>query len=299
MTANVSPAGGRALPPVSGAVLESLYQHRVLSTRQLRAMHAPAAGLRWMQRVMAALAAAGLVGFVRVGRGAPRLYHLTAAGADAVELIATRTEPRRRLITAARAAGPLHAHTREVNDAGIAFMTAARQRRDDCGPLAWRHEIAHPTGPPRGRHGGPVVIADAVLSYLQHTTDDRLAFHYAFLEIDRATQPVDALAIKLARYTALHSHVPKGQSEPAWREHYPVFPLVLCLLSGTASAEALRRRERTVLALGAADPKLADHPHVQLRVAHLTDLIEHGPFAAIFHTPTDPAVGVDWLGARP
>ena len=299
MTAAVSPADGRALPPVSGAVLESLYQHRVLSTRQLRAMHAPAAGLRWMQRVMAALAAARLVGFVRVGRGAPRLYHLTAAGADAVELIPTRTEPRRRLITAARAAGPLHAHTREVNDAGIAFMTAARQRGDDCGPLAWRHEIAHPTGPPRGRHGSPVVIADAVVTYLQHATDDRLAFHYAFLEIDRASQPVDALAIKLARYTALHAYVPKGRSEPAWREHYPVFPLVLCLLSGTTSPQALKRRERTVLALCAADPKLADNPHVHLRVARLSDLIEHGPFAAIFHAPTDPGVGVDWLGARP
>ena len=108
----------RALAPISGAVLESLYQHRVLSTRQLSVMHAPGPDRRWMQRVMAALVDARLVDFVRVGRGAPRLYHLTAAGADAVELIATRTEPRRRLITAARAAGPLHAHTREVNDVG-------------------------------------------------------------------------------------------------------------------------------------------------------------------------------------
>ena len=299
MTATHSPAGGRALPPVSGPVLESLYQHRVLSTRQLRTMHAPAAGLRWMQRVMAALAAAGLVGFVRVGRGAPRLHHLTASGADAVELIPTRTEPRRRLITSARAAGPLHSHTREVNDAGIAFMTAARQRGDDCGPLGWRHEIAHPTGPARGRHGTPAVIADAVLTYLQHTTDERLAFHYAFLELDRATQPVDALATKLARYPALHAYVPKGQSEPAWREHYPVFPLVLCLLSGATSPQALKRRERTVLALCATDPKFADNPHVHLRVAHLTDLIEHGPFAAIFHAPAEPDLDVDWLGARP
>src|SRR5689334_18900879 len=98
-------------------------------------MHAPHAGRRWMQRVMASVLDAGLVGFVRVGRGAPRLYRLTAAGADAVEMIATRTEHRRRLITAAKAAGPLHSHTREVNDVGIAFMSAARDRGDDCGPL--------------------------------------------------------------------------------------------------------------------------------------------------------------------
>ena len=143
------------------------------------------------------------------------------------------------------------------------------------------------------------MIADAVLTYLQHTAGDRLAFHYAFLEIDRATQPVDALATKLARYTALHTYVPKGQSERAWREHYPVFPLVLCLLSGTPSPQALKRRERTVLALCATDPKLADNPHVHIRFAHLTDLIEYGPFAAIFHAPTDPDVAVDWLGARP
>jgi hypothetical protein len=89
-----------------------------------------------MQRVMASLLDAGLVGFVRVGRGAPRLYRLTAAGADAVELIATRTEHRRWLITAAKAAGPLHSHTREVNDVGIAFVTAARDRWLWCRPGA-------------------------------------------------------------------------------------------------------------------------------------------------------------------
>ena len=233
---------------------------------------------------------------MRVGRGAPRLYHLTAAGADAVELIATRTEPRRRLVTAARAAGPLHAHTREVNDAAIAFMTAARDRGDDFGPLAWRHEIAHPAGPPRGPHGAPAVIADAVLTYLQHHRDGRLAFHYAFLELDRATQPVDALATKLARYTAVHAHTAKGKHEPAWREHYPVFPMVLCLLSGTPSPDTLRRRARTVLALCAADPALADNPHVHVRVGLFTDLVGRGPFAAIFHAPDRPDVALDWLG---
>jgi hypothetical protein len=142
-----------------------------------------------------------------------------------------------------------------------------------------------------------MVIADAVLTYLQHHRDDRLAFHYAFLELDRATQPVDALASKLARYTAVHDHTSKGHREPAWRQHYPVFPMVLCLLSGTTTPEVLERRRRTVLALCAADPTLVENRHVRVRVARFTDLIERGPFATIFHDPDHPEHAVDWLGA--
>lgn len=284
-----------SLPPIAGPVLESLYQHRVLSTEQVHATHTPHAGLRYTQRILAQLARAGLVAFVRAGRGGARLHHLTPAGADAVELISTRPEPRRRLVTSAKAAGPLQAHTVAVNDTGIAFMQAARERGDECEPLAWRHEIAHPTGPARGARGAPLVIADALITYLQYEPDGAMAVHYAFLELDRATQPAADLAAKLARYPAVHAYTPKGAGRPAWREHYPVFPLVLGVLAGKPQ-RVLQRRRDVVLDLCAATPELADSRQVQVRLALLEDLAQHGPFAPVFRTPERPDRPVDWLG---
>lgn len=284
------------LPPVAGPMLESLYQHRVLATRQLHQMHTPATGLRWTHQVLQQLAAAGLVGWVRAGRGGVRLHHLTAAGADAVELIPSRAELRRRLVTPAKAVGPLQAHTLAVNDAGIAFLTTARTRGDECEPLAWRHEIAHPTGPARPGNRAPLLIADALLSYLQTGPGQQLVFHTAFIELDRATQPVDALADKLARYATLHSYTPKGASRPGWKQYYAVFPHVLCVMAGKPRA-ALERRRQTALALAHADAALAASRHVQVRACLLDDLTTEGPFGLIFRTAADPGQPVTWLGA--
>lgn len=52
-----SAAPGSRLRSVAGEVLDSLYQHRLLSTAQLREIHAPHASARWMQRVLAELEA--------------------------------------------------------------------------------------------------------------------------------------------------------------------------------------------------------------------------------------------------
>lgn len=293
-----SPTGPVAatLPPVAGAMLESLYQHRVLATRQLHQMHNPTTGLRWTHQVLQQLAQAGLTGWVRAGRGGVRLHHLTAAGADAIELIPSRAELRRRLITPAKAVGPLQAHTLAVNDTGIAFMNTARARGDECEPLAWRHEIAHPTGPARPGNRSPLLIADALISYLQTGGGKQLVFHSAFIELDRATQPVDALADKLARYATLHSYTPKGAARPGWAQYYAVFPYVLCVMAGK-NRPALERRRQTALALAHADPALAATRHVQVRACLLEDLTTQGPFAAIFRSAADPGRPVTWLGA--
>ncbi len=79
-------------------------------------------------------------------------------------------------------------------------MRAARARGDECGPLAWRHEIAHPIGPAPGRRTPEQLIADALLTYQRNQPDGTTSFHYRFIELDRATMPVDDLAAKLARY---------------------------------------------------------------------------------------------------
>ena len=280
-----------ALPPVAAAMLESLHAHRLLTAGQLRELHAPHASLRWTHRALARLASHGLVDFARAGRGGRRVYHLTADGINAVSATERTGRPRRS--AGPPVAGPLTAHTLAVNDAAIAFVTAARGRGDECGPLAWRHEVAHPTSSPAPGQRRALVIADALLTYLEHRDQGELAFHYRFLELDRATQPTNLLAAKLARYTDLHTYTAKGARRPAWQEHYPVFPEVLCVLTG-APRPALERRAQTVLALYAAHPGV--DPQVVVSICLLDDLTQHGPWAPVFHRPQNPDRRVDWLG---
>jgi hypothetical protein len=284
------------LPAVTTEVLTSIYQHRLLSTSQVHAMHMPGRTRRWTEQVLAQLARRGLTAFVRPGRGGPRLYSLTLAGTQAVELVPTRVETRRKLITPEQAAGPLWRHTLAVNDTGITFMHAAHKRGDDFGALSWRHEIAHKI---TGHDQRELLIADALLTYLAHGKDGQLTFHYRLLELDRATVPTDTLASKLARYTDLYHYTPTSRaqpaSEPAWQARYPLFPDIICVLTGQPRA-ALQRRAQTVLALCQADPRLQSTPEVRVSLVLLEDLQGKGPFAAIWRRPNDPARPIDWLG---
>jgi GH24 family phage-related lysozyme (muramidase) len=283
----------RPLPAVAVDMLESVHQHRLLSTAQLHALHTPNAGSRWTQWLLEQLERRGLVSFVR-HCGAGKLWYLTGRGAGAVEQLPDRAEARRKPIGAEQAAGPLRAHTLQVNDAGIAFVEAAREPGHECGPLSWRHEIAHPIGRPPGQRRGELLIADALLTYLIPDGEEA-GVHYRFLELDRATLPAQALAAKLARYARLHRFAPEGQREPAWRAHYPAFPPVLCLLTGQPRARLERRREH-VLALCQADRELARAPHISISIALLEDLQQRGPFAQVFLELGDPGHSVDWLG---
>lgn len=185
-----------------------------------------------------------------------------------------------------------------MNDVGIAFVRAARECGDDCGPLSWRHEIAHPLGPPPGRRGSEQLIADALLSY-QLNTSEGPSFHYRFIELDRGTVPADHLADKLATYARLYHHAPpfEGGTEelaPLWTASYAIFPAVLVALAGRPAA-ALERRRRVVLGLCRADDALTGTPEVEIAICLLEELREQGPFSAIFHTPAEPERPTSWL----
>jgi hypothetical protein len=292
-------AAAPPLPAVATEVLTSIYQHRLLTTTQIHTMHMPDRSRRWAERVLQQLATRELTAFVRPGKGGPRLYYLTPTGANAVEQIPTRVETRRKLITPEQAAGPLWQHTLAVNDTAIAFMQAARARGDDFGPFAWHHEIAHRTPTP-GHARNELLIADALLTYL--AIGQEMTFHYRLLELDRATVPTDTLANKLARYADLYHHAPSNHGQPsgdpAWQAHYPIFPDIICILSGKPRP-ALQRRAQTVLALCQNDPQLQSTPEVRVSLALLEDLQARGPFAPIWHQPKDPAQRLDWLGNRP
>lgn len=280
------------LPPMANEILASLAAHRVLSTPQIQAIHAGRAAPRWVQKLLGRLRAAGLADYVRSAHGRRRLWHATEPGARmARRMGALEGEPP---VGAELAAGPLAEHTLLVNEAVICFLRAAAARGDDFGPLAWRHEVYHPLSRGRGRRRRSLV-ADAVLTYLRQDGSSNIAIEQRFLELDRATLTVDRLAAELARYAELYrAKEPKGR-EPLWRARYPVFPPVLCVLTG-APRKALVRRRSTASVLLASDPLHSRTPEVAISICLLEDLRREGPYAPIFRNVRDPGKPVDWLG---
>ncbi len=191
----------------------------------------------------------------------------------------------------------LKAHTIAVNQVGVAFVLAARAREDECGPDSWRNEVAHPITLARGRGAAELVIADALLSYLQTDEDGGLALHQRFVELDRGTLTAEQLANKIARYTRLRHF--KGSAdagaEPEWRKRYRAWPHLLVVLADQPR-ERMRQRLARTLALYGSDP--ATSGEVPLSFVALDDLSQQGPFAPVFFSAPHPDTPVDWLGNR-
>jgi hypothetical protein len=280
-------------------VLESLNQHRLLSTAQVHELHMPRASRRWAQDQLALLRKVELAESTWLP-GRRLLWHLTERGVDAAATIPSRAETRRKVISPEQAAGPLQEHTIAVNDVGLAFVRAARERGDECGPFDWRHEVAHSLGPPPGRRMPEQLISDAVLTYQLAEAKGQTSIAYRFIELDRATRSAADLAHRLGRYARLYRRtVPvegsAAESAALWSRLYPVFPTVLVVLAGRPR-DRLEDRRRTVLALCAQDPDLAETPEVEVSICLLDDLAEHGPFAPVCRTLATPGEPVDWLG---
>jgi Replication-relaxation len=284
-----------AMPAVATEIMESLYQHRVLSTTQIHELHTSRAHKSFSRRLLGTLHKAGVVECVS-GAGRLKLWYLTKRGNDAIETIGTRAEHRRKQVSADQAAGPLRMHTLAVNDVGIAFVNASRERGDDCGPLAWRHEIAHPIAPRRHRRPGDMVIADALLTYTQRRSDRTLRVHQRFVELDRATIPLQALCEKFDRYARLRDYTPEEPGREArrsgWRAYYDQFPGVLVIFAHR-DRKTLQRRMQNMIALHQADVQTRG---LTVLTGLLEDLCEHGPFAPIFIDPQNPERYLDWLG---
>lgn len=274
------------------AIVASLATHRALSARQVGEVHMPGSGSRRVRGALGRIAAAGLASHTRAAGPERSLWFATEEGISAA-VAAGALPDRIRALSPTQVRGVLRSHTFAVNEAAIAFLCAGRERGEDFGPLAWRHEIAHPLRP--GTHGrrARAVIADAVLTYLR-LTDEEVLLEQRFLELDRATLPVDALASELARYAELFRATAKDGT-PIWQRRYPVFPGVLCALAGADRAALVRRRD-TALALLRAEPWLTRAPEVGVRICLLEDLVARGPFAPIFHGLREPGREIDWLG---
>ena len=283
------------LPVAAGEIVASIAQHRVLSTPQIRALHFPCRSLRWAQRVLARLREAGLLDFVpNLGpAGTPRrLWFATERGAR-VAVESGVLEARPRLYDAEAASGPLQAHTLALNEAAICFARAARERGDDFGPLAWRHEVALRLG---GGRRAQTIFADAVLTYLR-LTDSAVVIEQRFVELDRATLSVDRLAAELARYSR-YLYAKGKRGELLWEAQHPYFPPVICVLAGGTRGELERRRDTAVVLLR-SNPEFTGAAELSVRLCLLEDLVERGPFAPIFVDARDPEEPVDWLVPEP
>jgi hypothetical protein len=289
----------QVLPTVAVEILESLYQHRLLTASQINQLHTPERTLRWTRRILTPLHEHGLI----ARAGGPHnyaLWYLTDHGADTIEAISKRAERRRRLTSPQQAAGPLRAHTLAVNDVGIAFVRAARQREDESGPLSWRHEIAHPISPARPKRPAELLVADALLTYIQADGEQSIVLHQRFIELDRGTLPAEQLAAKFTRYARLREHRPattrgEAPARPLWSAYYRSFPSVLVVLADQTHAGARRRIQRTI-ALHNTDPERERHGTVPTLFVTLADLAAHGPFAPVFIDLQSPGRYVDWLG---
>jgi len=284
-------AAGLRLPEATAEVIASLGEHRVLSTAQVHAIHFPNRSARRAQQVLSYLKRAGVIAYVEARRAPRRLWFLTERGAD-LALDAGEVERRPKVLAPEQAAGPLRAHTLAVNEVGISFLRAARERGDEFGALSWRHEIAHPLNRGRGR-ARRTLIADAVLTYVL-PEDQYLSIEQRFVEVDRATLSVERLVAELARYGQLDGARDKRGYE-LWRDYYPSFPPVICALAG-APRKALVRRRDVALALLEEHPALSRAYGVAIYFCLLDDLTDRGPFAPIFRTVETPDRPVDWRG---
>ncbi|KPH98731.1 Plasmid replication-relaxation [Actinobacteria bacterium OV450] len=267
--------------------LALIAQHRMITTTQLHQMLAPQTPARKIYKVLAPLRAQGLIAHTVLGRSNRLQAHfLTAAGAQTV-----RDWPEMRgrapAVLADAAASLRAAHTLTSVRAHLAFLTDARNRGDEYGPLDWVPEIAHRL-PDTG--GEDQVIADAVFHYT--AGGPRRRQYRAFVEIDRATMSSERLARKLISYARFHDYTPQPPGRRAtvadqgallaWQRFYPRFPRILFILTGAP---------RTTLAHRIQDLRhmTADHDlvtrlaaHVPLGAAVLEDLETHGPTAKVW-----------------
>ncbi|MDQ0585800.1 replication-relaxation family protein [Streptomyces rishiriensis] len=253
------------------------------------------------RRRLAKLRAEGLVDRITLPQaGRTRVWFATAYGVQvAGEWPELRGRRPPRLVSDPIAARLRVSHTLTVTETGLQFLLDARRRGEVCRPLDFLPEVHHPIG------GGEAVIPDALLYYQRGSRNGgEGSMLRAFLEVDRATMGPERLASKLRAYARLHQYapVPVGRRraveavQEEWRRHYPLFPRLLFVLDGTGPA-GIDNRLRALHASADVDLSVALFlREVTVLAAPMTDLLQHGPAAAVWRPVPDPERRVSWLG---
>ncbi len=292
----------RSLSEAAIETIDALHQHRLFTTSQLREMVLPGRSLRQMQQVLAELVRRQLADWV-AARGqwpgpAERVWFLTKRGGAVVDAVPNKAEPRLRLVSPEQASGRLQSHTLGVNEIGIAFMRAARQRQEDFNVRSWRHEIAHDIAIGKRRR---LVIADAVLRYWAISPEDEMVLSYRFLELDRATLPIEDLLAKLRRYVDLRrcwddywqADSTERERMPAWPSRYLALPSLMVVFANPDRGSP-RLRMRNVMTLCRNAREIMRNPG-WFSFALFDELVASGPFAAVFRRLDGEGL-VNWLG---
>lgn len=280
--------------------LIALVVHRMLTAEQLSEMLTPqATGTGNWRRRLNQLRRAGLVETMCSYRGwRSNVWHATRPGIQRV-----LTDPDHTRSYQVPASSILQAHTLAVNDVGLAFVRAARNRGDDCDWASWDHEVAH-TFATTHRNRRTALIADAVLTYTTKDAAGPGRSLRCFIELDRATQPAHKLAAKIRTYADYHrweparpdTHgVPAG--EPGWRGRYTCWP-PLCVIIGANPAktpDAIERRIDQIIRLCAAD-HLTVCQAMPVYICRFDTLTAQGPWAPIWWRPDNPRTPVDLTG---
>ncbi|MET7714854.1 replication-relaxation family protein [Streptomyces sp. NPDC005407] len=301
--------GPTGLGQIAQQATQVLYQHRLVSTRQLHQLITPHhTRAEYLRRQLHTLRKAGLANTVgrRANGQTELLWWLTEKGYQAVESVGMLPQRPYRMSPEA-ALGPLQEHTLATVETGIAFVGWARRLDHECGPLDWSPEVAHHYRDDSRPNEDLALIPDAVLNYV-HTdkaAKQRTLLNF-FIEVDRTQMTIARLAQKLHAYAAYHEFIPpapanrgarsirRPASMPAWRSRYPAFPRLLLVLTG-ASDTRLARRIADLRSLAASDPTLTNTP-IRAGVTTLDQLLDHGPFESVFTPVLGPDQPTDaWL----
>ncbi|MGV9291020.1 replication-relaxation family protein [Streptomyces sp. NPDC003719] len=291
--------------------LAVLAQYRMATTEQMHLILSPDVRIEQTRRRLVKLRGEGLIDRVTLPQaGRMRVWYATRYGAQVASEwpeLRGRRPPRGAHDRTAVRLGVGHGLT--VTETGLAFLQDARRRGDLCQPLDWIPEVHHSLG------SGEAVIPDALLYYRSHVTSgadnsrdgrDGGAMLRAFVEVDRATMGPERLAAKLGAYARLHQYVPTpppgarqqpGLREEGWRRRYPLFPRLLFILDGTGPA-GIHTRLKALNAAARNVTLAALLRDVPVLAAAMTDLLQHGPDAPVWHPVTDPDHHVDWMHSR-
>lgn len=271
-------ASTRPLSSEDEVILRWLLHHRLMTAKQLQRGALPhrvyqtAARRLNNPRKGSGLQAAGLVDhFTLPGPRRRYAWYLTPQG------VAVAQQNEAAGSWAGRQSGPpaLAAHTLTVNEVGLAFLTAARERGHECW---WAHE--QPAVP--GRRGNVLgTVADAKLG-VQGVAGNEIT--HRWVEVDRNTKSAMELAEQLQAYAVCKAEV----------ERPGEFPGVLVVLEG-GSRQTLKARLTRVLAICRTDGRL-EEAKVDVSFVRMVDLQQGGPYGKVFVRLEKPEVLVDWLG---
>ncbi|MGW0877183.1 replication-relaxation family protein [Streptomyces sp. NPDC002740] len=279
--ANVDAGAGDRL------ALAVLVQYRMATTEQMRLIIARRVRIEQTRRRLAKLRTEGLVDRITLPQaGRARVWFATGFGVRVVaEWPELRGRRPPRLVPDPIAARLRVSHTLTITETGLQFLLDARRRWEVCRPLDFLPKVHHPIG------SGEAVIPDALIYYQRGSQDrgDRSMLR-AFLEVDRATMGPERLTVKLRAYARLHQYTPAPVGrrrtmeavQEEWRRHYPLFPRLLFVLDGTGPS-GIDSRLRALHAAD-VDPSVALFlREVAVLAAPMTDLLKHGPAAAVWH----------------